>query len=104
MTTEERVREVAEQFAAQFQANATRIGAELLQARQRVTKLEADLEATKLAPKRLDTFQIRRDGDYQCPKCGILRGAQAAMTPRPGKPRLDLFQCDTCGFDMDVPH
>jgi hypothetical protein len=49
-------------------------------------------------------FQVKRDADYQCPKCGILLGVQAAMTPRPGERRLDRFQCDTCGFDMDVRH
>jgi ribosome-interacting GTPase 1 len=104
MTTEERIRQIAEQYVAQTQANVGRLRAELEEARQRVVRLEAELRGTQLAPQRLTTFQIKRDGDYQCPRCGIERGEQAAMTPRPGNPRLDLFECDTCGFEMEVQH
>ena len=104
MTTEERIRQVAEEIVAQSQAKAARLREDLFEAQRRATQLAAELEATKLAPQRLKNFQIRRDGDYQCPQCGIVRGVQAAMTPRPGQPRLDLFECDTCGFDMDVQH
>src|SRR6516225_11308094 len=104
MKTEDRIRELAEEFVAQAQARATRLQAELVDAHQRVEKIKAELDAARRAPQRLVNFQVKRDADYQCPKCGILLGVQAAMTPRPGLPRLDVFQCDTCGFNMDVCH
>jgi ribosome-interacting GTPase 1 len=104
MTTEERIRQVAEQLVAQTQANVGRLRSDLEEARQRVTRLEAELRGTQLAPQRLSTFQVKRDGDYQCPECGIKRGEQSAMTPRPGNPRLDLFECATCRFEIDVQH
>ena len=103
METEDRIRELAEEFVAQAQARVTRLQAELVDAHQRVEKLKAELDAARWAPKRLANFQVKRDGDYQCPKC-ILHGVQAAMTGRPGERRLDRFQCDTCRFDMDVRH
>jgi hypothetical protein len=104
VTTEKRIRQVAEEFVAQSQAKAARLRADLFEAQRRVAQLVAELEAMKLTPQRLMSFQIRRDGDYQCPQCGIARGMQSAMTPRPGQPKLDLFECDTCGFGMDVQH
>ena len=104
MKTEDRIRELADEFVAQAQARATRLQAELVDAHQRVEKIKAELDAARRAPQRLANFQVKRDGDYQCPKCGILHGVQAAMTGRPGEHRLGRFQCDTCGFDMDVGH
>jgi ribosome-interacting GTPase 1 len=104
MKTEDRIREIAEEFVAQSQAKAARLKAELMRAQQRVAKLTAELNAARLAPRHLQNFQIMRDGDYQCPRCGIERGIQAVLTCRPGQPRLDLFECGTCGFEMDVQH
>jgi predicted RNA-binding Zn-ribbon protein involved in translation (DUF1610 family) len=104
MKTESRIRAIAEDFVAQSHANVARLKTELIEAQQRVAKLTAELNTARLAPKRLTSFQIRRDGDYQCPRCGIQRGIQAALTCRPGQHRLDLFACDTCGFEMDVQH
>jgi predicted RNA-binding Zn-ribbon protein involved in translation (DUF1610 family) len=101
---EDRIREIAEALVEQSQAKADRLKAELIEAQQGVRKLTAELNAARLAPKRLQDFQIKRDVDYQCPRCGIQRGIQVAMTCRPGQQRLELFQCDTCGFKMDVQH
>ena len=103
MMPEDRIRTLAEEFAAQSQSQARRLKAELLEAQQRLSEIKAKLDATNLAFTCLVNFRIRSDGDLQCPRCGILIGVQAAMTCRPGQPTLDLFQCDTCGFDMDVP-
>jgi len=104
METEDRIRELAEEFVAQAQARVTRLQAELVDAHQRIEKIKAELDAARQAPQRLANFQVKRDGDYQCPKCGILHGVQAAMTGSPGEHRLGRFQCDTCRFDMDVRH
>lgn len=102
---EDRIREIAEALVEQSQAKADRLKAELIEAQQGIRKLTAELNAARLAPKRLQDFQIRRDMDYQCPRCGIQHGIQAAMTCRPpGQHRIDLFQCDTCRFEMDVQH
>jgi transcription initiation factor IIE alpha subunit len=101
---EDRIREIAEALVEQSQAKADRLKAELIEAQQGVRKLTAELNAARLAPKHLQGFQIKRDADYQCPRCAIQRGIQAAMTCRPGQHRLDLFQCETCGLEIDVRH
>ena len=103
MKTEDRIWAVAEEFAAQFQAKATRLRTDLMKARQRVAELEAEFDASMQAFKRLADFQVKREGEYQCARCGIFRGAQAAMKGRPGRHQLDLFKCDTCGFEMEAP-
>jgi predicted RNA-binding Zn-ribbon protein involved in translation (DUF1610 family) len=69
----------------------------------RVAAFDTSASRTVEVTVMLANLRIRSDGDLQCPRCGILSGVQAAMTCRPGQPTLDLFQCDTCGFDMDVP-
>jgi hypothetical protein len=104
MKTEERILEEADKFVALAQGRIKGLEAALAEAQQRSAKKKSELEAARQALTRRANFQFKRDGDYQCPKCGIQRGIQAAMTPRPGQRRLDLFQCDTCGFDLDVPH
>ena len=101
---EDRIREIAEAFVEQSAAKADRLKTELMEAQQRVAKLTAELNAARLAPKRLQDFQIKRDVDSLCPSCGIQRRIQAAMTCESGQHRLDLFQSDTCGFEMDVQH
>jgi hypothetical protein len=47
---------------------------------------------------------MTRDQVFNALSAASIVGVQAAMTPRPGKPRLDLFKCDTCRFDVDVRH
>ena len=75
MKTEDRIRELADEFVAQAQARATRLQAELVDAHQRITKIKAELDAARQAPQRLANFQVKRDGDYQCPKCMLPGGA-----------------------------
>jgi hypothetical protein len=53
---EDRIREIAEAFVEQSQAKADRLKAELIEAQQRVAKLTAELNAARLAPKRLQDF------------------------------------------------
>jgi hypothetical protein len=104
MKTEHRIRAIAEDLVEHSYLKTARLIAELIEAQQRVEQLTAELKAAKQAPKHLTDFQIRHNGDYQCPRCGIQRGVQASMTFRQGQHRLDLLQCDTCGFDMDVQY
>jgi predicted RNA-binding Zn-ribbon protein involved in translation (DUF1610 family) len=104
MTAEERIRTLAEDFAAQSQSRARQLHAELLEAQQRVLDIKANLDAANLSFKRLANFNVGSNGDYFCPRCGIMKGIRVTMTCRPGRPRLDLFECNSCGFEMDVAH
>jgi hypothetical protein len=104
MNIEDRIKMLAEEFAAQSQSQASHLKAQLLDAERKVAEIKAKLDATKLAFKRLANFQVIRGLHYQCARCGVFDGLQADMTPRPGRHRLDLFQCDTCRFEMEVPH
>jgi hypothetical protein len=51
MKTEDRIRELADEFVAQAQARATRLQAELVDAHQRVEKIKAELDAARRAPQ-----------------------------------------------------
>ena len=69
MKTEECIREEADKFVALAQGRIKRLEADLAEAQQRSAKIKAELEAARQALSRAN-FQLKRDGDYQCPKCG----------------------------------
>jgi len=71
MKTEDRIRELADEFVAQAQARATRLQAELVDAHQRVEKIKAELDAARRAPQRLANFQVKRDADWTRRMAGL---------------------------------
>jgi hypothetical protein len=104
MTAEEHVTQLAEQLAAQSQSRARHLRAELLEAERKVSEIKAKLDAANLALKHLPSFQPMINGQFQCPRCWLDHELRSSLENKPGRHRVDPYDCSTCHFGMEVSY
>jgi hypothetical protein len=57
-----------------------------------------------LAPERLADFRLSIDGQYQCPRCWIYDGREAALAQVPSNlPGHETFRCERCDRRLVFP-
>ena len=60
---------------------------------------EALMRVNQFEPRRIPEGQ--RSSRLQCPRCFVLYGVRASMTPIPSDSNdYDLTRCDTCGTEV----
>src|SRR5262249_3627037 len=104
MSIESEIHQTALDIARQLEAQAVQIERELADVETRKTELLTQRDTARRAQNRLSNFQIAFGSDYQCPRCWIQHEARSTLMPTPSTyPRVDIFHCGTCGFDLGVP-
>jgi hypothetical protein len=70
---------------------------------RRKAEIKAQLEAARLAHKRLLNFRPCIGTDFQCPRCGIVKEIGSTLRPIPSSTSDDIMRCGTCGLDVIIP-
>jgi hypothetical protein len=104
MSIEGEIRDSAAKIAAQQHQAASGFEKEYLAIQEQAEKLKTKRDNARTASDRLLNFEIKINGDYQCPACWIIRNARAALLPRPSQNRDDIFQCSQCGHKLTITY
>lgn len=70
---------------------------------QRIAEIKAQLEAARVAQKRLLNYQPSIGTDFQCPRCWVVNEIRADVRPIPSQTSDDIMRCGTCGADIVIP-
>jgi transposase-like protein len=90
-------------FARRASAETPRLEAELTEIQTRKLDIENKLQAAHLALDRATHFIPQSGLTLYCPQCWILHERRSEIYGIPsGKPRVDLFRCNDCGFDYEI--
>jgi hypothetical protein len=96
---------------AQVHLIVTELGESAIDLRKEIARLEDALtiKKTMLAERekaiwRAKTFELARNGDYQCPSCWIKNERHSDLKPvsQTTIPSEDHFKCRECGFYFAV--
>jgi hypothetical protein len=93
----------AAKVAERLQSTARALEPELLQIEKRKIEIDATLHVAHLSRKRLLDFRVRRETNFQCPRCWIEREAPTALTQIPGTASDVILRCHFCGADYVIP-
>lgn len=93
----------AERIAKDLLRSASALQTELRGIEKRKIEIDAQLNATKLAAKRLLDFQPNIGNSFRCPRCWIEREASSVLDPVRDTTSGDTLRCVTCGTDFVVP-
>lgn len=86
---EEKLKEVAEEIAAELSDKVVGLEAQL-------AKIKDDLETAKGAPMRAAAYVPMIDGQLQCPECFVKNGRKSVVVQTAKTERADTYRCLTC--------
>jgi hypothetical protein len=100
MSIAQQLKQAAIEAANQIQAHASEAKKELGEIKLRALALEAQLNQSDLALKRLADFPVKSGNDYLCPHCWIEASKSSLLRPIPSDTDDDLFRCGVCHRDI----
>ena len=71
MLIRDHIRKAAREIAKSMEARLANIKHRLVEAKEKVSEIEAERDAVATAQKRLSNFRIERGGTYMCPRCWL---------------------------------
>ena len=104
MSIPDHIKKAAREIAKSMEARLTDIKHRLVEAKEKVSEIEAERDAVTTARQRLSKFPIERGGTYLCPRCWVEKGGLAPLRPIPGDTQHNLFRCGVCEYELLIPH
>ena len=84
-------------------AQLRQLGHEQAELERRQMQIKTQLEAARLAQKRLLNFQPSIGADFQCPRCLIVNEIRSFVRPIGSNTSDDIMRCGLCGLDLIIP-
>ena len=104
MSIRDHIRKAAREIAKSMEARLTDIKHRLVEAKEKVSEIEAERDAVATAQKRLSNFRIERGGSYICPRCWVEKGGLSPLRRIPGVAGQELLRCPVCEYELLIPH
>ncbi|MBI3436569.1 MAG: hypothetical protein HY056_16085 [Proteobacteria bacterium] len=114
MSPKSKLEQIAKDCADSSQRNVLSLESELQQLENRKSKIEAQINAEKLCPKRVSSFQYKVGDDLQCPRCWIAEEKSSPLKPINSpdeiespdeinsREDIDHFQCPMCRTEISI--
>ena len=103
MNAQTHIQAIATQIAGNARDRASTLESELAAIEARKPEIQAQLRTARLAAKRLADFQVKVEGQYQCPNCWIEHGTKAMLKPiGSGADSESAFCCQSCGLQISI--
>jgi hypothetical protein len=104
MSTRDHIRQAAREIAKSMEARLTDIKHRLVEAKEKVSEIEAERDAAATARKRVSNFPIERGGNYLCPRCWLEKGGLSPLRRIPSVAGQELLRCPVCEYELLIPH
>jgi hypothetical protein len=103
MGIDDKLHQAAVKKAMDMQSRLAALDREEAEIDARKAQIHAERNAISRAPDRLANFSVKVGANYQCPHCWIEHERQSVLSPIPSKTSADLFRCDTCHLELEIP-
>jgi hypothetical protein len=104
MSIRDHIRRAAREIAKSMEARLTDIQHRLVEAREKVSEIEAERDAATTARQRVTNFRMERGGTYMCPRCWVEKGGLSPLRRIPSVARQELLRCPVCEYELLIPH
>ena len=89
--------------APALNAELRQLNEEQAEIERRKAQIKAQLEAARVAQKRVLNFRPCIGTDFQCPRCWIVTEVGSPLRPVPSSTSDDIMRCQACGLDVIIP-
>ena len=104
MSIPDHIRKAARETAKSMEARLTDIKHRLVEAKEKVSEIEAERDAVATARSRLRNFRVERGGTYMCPRCWVEKGGLSPLRRIPSDEYQELLRCPVCEYELLIPH
>ena len=104
MPIRDHIRKAAREIAKSMEGRLTDIKHRLVEAKEKVSEIEAERDAVATARQRLSNFRVERGGTYMCPRCWVEKGGLSPLRRIPSVARQELLRCPVCEYELLIPH
>jgi len=102
MSVVQQLSDLAAAIAEEMQQRRSALEAEPLELETRKREIGEELRATDLGRERLSHFQVKIDGEYQCPNCWVRDDVRTPLTSIELDGKEEFFRCGKCGCEARV--